>query len=116
MQNVTVTGFPSPADAYKETPLDVLELIAPNPVSTFFLRLVEDAQIWDLRSGDILVVDRSLAPADGDLVVASEDGSLVLRAIALSGSRKAAQTPGGKTRSGAHVEVWGVVRAVVRVV
>jgi SOS-response transcriptional repressor LexA len=40
-------GFPSPADDYKERPLDLNELVAPHPLSTYFMRVAGDSIMWN---------------------------------------------------------------------
>lgn len=64
-------GFPSPAEDSVEGPLDLNRLILKNPATTFFVRAegdsMEDVGIF---SGDILVVDRSISPRHGHIVIA----------------------------------------------
>ena len=75
-------GFPSPADDYVEARIDLnLELI-PSPLSTFFMRVEGDAMRGDgIVDGDLLVIDRSLEPRVGLVVVAIHDGSFILRRL-----------------------------------
>ena len=115
MQELNVTGFPSPAAPWSEGPLNIINLLMPNPVSTFFMRLEEDVPPWNLLEGDILVVDRSVAPGVDDLVVAVQDGELMLRVAARDGKRQVLKHPDGEPCNGIDIEVWGSVRAVVRV-
>jgi DNA polymerase V len=114
VQELKITGFPSPAASWSEKPLDILNLLAPNPVSTFFMRLEEDVPQWALLEGDILVVDRSLEPRTGSLAVVVENGALVLRVIGRSGARRSFALPEGKESSGIDIETWGIVRGVAR--
>ncbi len=75
-------GFPSPADDYVEARIDLnLELI-PSPLSTFFMRVQGDALRGDgIVDGDLLVIDRSLDPRVGMVVVAVHDGGFILRRL-----------------------------------
>ena len=114
MQELKVTGFPSPAAPWSEGPLDIAGLLVSNPVSTFFMRLEEDVPKWNLLEGDILVVDRSVEPGEDDLAVAVQDGALVLRVAARKGRRMILDHPDGGPCKGLDIEVWGSVRAVVR--
>ena len=67
-----VAGFPSPAEQYQETPLDLNELLVMRPAATYFVRVEGDSMLGaGIRDGDLLVVDRSLRPADGDVIIAS---------------------------------------------
>lgn len=59
--------------------LDLNRLLAPRPEATYFMRAASDALAGrGIRSGDIVVVDRSLRPSKGDIVVAPRDGVLAL--------------------------------------
>lgn len=75
-------GFPSPADDYIEKKLNIHELLVKNESSTFFVR-VEGNSMLDARihSGDILVVDRSIDPKPGKIVIAVLEGELTVKRI-----------------------------------
>ena len=73
-------GFPSPAEQYLEPPLDLNELLVKRPAATFFVRVQGDSMIGEgIHDGDILVVDRSLRPASGDVIIASVDGEFTVK-------------------------------------
>jgi len=76
----TTTGFPTPA-AEKAHSLDLNELIIYNRASTYFLRASGDCLKLGICNGDILVIDRSLNPCDGDIAVVVKDDSLQLKEI-----------------------------------
>lgn len=67
----------------KTTPtLDLNELLVKRPAATFFVRVQGDAMIGEgVRDGDILVVDRSLTPTSGDIIVASVNGEFTVRIL-----------------------------------
>lgn len=72
-------GFPSAAEGYEDRPLDLYELI-PNPAATFFFRVKgDDLRHEHLRDGSYLIVDRSVAPKHGRLVLVEEEGRFVVR-------------------------------------
>jgi DNA polymerase V len=69
-------GFPSPADDFMDEAIDLHRLLVRNPAATFLYR----ADGWSMSGagvsdGDILVVDRSVTPQAGDLVIAVWDGN-----------------------------------------
>lgn len=69
-------GFPSPADDFLDDTIDLNEHLVRNPAATFYYR----AEGWSMLmagvcDGDILIVDRSVTPIDGDLVIACWDGN-----------------------------------------
>lgn len=68
-------GFPSPADDYVEGALDPTTLIVTNPTATFIWRVAGSSMVRaGVNDGDYVVVDRSLVPKAGDIVVAVIDG------------------------------------------
>jgi len=68
-------GFPSPADDYVEDALDPSTLIVTNPTATFIWRVSGVSMVRaGIHDGDYVVVDRSLMPKAGDVVVAVIDG------------------------------------------
>ena len=79
-----VAGFPSPAEQYLEPPLDLNELLVRRPAATYFVRVEGDSMVGaGIHDGDLLVVDRSLRPADGDVIIASVDGDFTVKTLRL---------------------------------
>ena len=75
-----VAGFPSPAEQYLEPPLDLNELLVKRPAATYFVRVDGDSMTGaGIRDKDLLVVDRSLSPANGDIIIASVDGEFTVK-------------------------------------
>ena len=82
MSGSVVAGFPSPAEQYQETPLDLNELLVKRPAATFFVKVQGDSMIGKgIHDGDLLVVDRSLRPADGDIIIACIDGDFTVKTL-----------------------------------
>jgi len=106
------TGFPSPADDYVDRPIDLNKVLVAHPAATFFLR-VEGAGMEEegIAAGDVLVVDRSLAPRDGDVVVAVCDGELVVRRMRL---RRGRAVLAGVGEAGERFTLWGVATYIIR--
>jgi len=75
-------GFPSPAQDYIDLKIDLNKELITNPSSTFYGRVkgssMKDAGILD---GDILVIDKSLEPQNGDTAVCFIDGEFTLKYI-----------------------------------
>ena len=77
-------GFPSPADDYIEDYLDLNEYLVQHPAATFFVRAKGESMInASIRSGDILVVDRSIEPTHGKVVVAAVANELTVKRLYL---------------------------------
>jgi DNA polymerase V len=75
-------GFPSPAEGFLSDPMNVHDLVVKNPAATFFVRVMGDSmQDAGIFSEDILVVDRSLDPREGKIVVAVVDGEFTVKKI-----------------------------------
>lgn len=75
-------GFPSPADDYIEDYLDLNEYLIKHPAATFFVRASGDSmKNASINSGDILVVDRSVEPVHGKIVIAAIDGELTVKRL-----------------------------------
>lgn len=73
-------GFPSPADDYLDEFLDLNKKLITNKSATFLARAVGDSMKGaGIFSGDILIVDRSIKPVSGKVVVASLNGELVVK-------------------------------------
>lgn len=68
-------GFPLPTLDWAEEDLDLGELLVPNPLSSYLYRASGWSMILaGIADSAILVVDRSLEPSDGDVVVATWEG------------------------------------------
>ena len=81
-----VAGFPSPAEQYLEPPLDLNEFLVKRPAATYFVWVEGDSMDGaGILPGDLLVVDRSLAPASGDIVIVAVDGSYTVKTYCRDG-------------------------------
>ncbi len=108
-------GFPSPADDFIEDEIDLTRLLISNRPATFLVRVrgrsMVDAKLFD---GDLAIVDRSLVPQNGDVVVVDIDGERsfkVWRGGRMSFSLEFANPdyPPFEMSADADIEVWGVV-------
>ena len=81
--NCSVTaGFPSPADDYLEDKLDLNEYLIKHPAATFFVRVAGDSMInAGIYNNDIIIVDRSIKPKHGKIVVAALDGQMTIKRL-----------------------------------
>ncbi len=94
-----VAGFPSPAEQYMEPPLDLNELLVKRPAATYFVRVSGDSMIGaGINDGDILVVDRSLRPADGDIIIACVDGDFTVKRFRERGTGNGERGKHGKRK------------------
>lgn len=113
-------GFPSPADDYLDQPLDFNELLIRNPAATFAVRLASDSMTGaGLFPNDIAVVDRSVEPTSGCVVLALLDGEFTVKryrpgegSIVLQAENP--DYPDIEVTADRAFEVWGVVTKSIR--
>lgn len=78
-------GFPSPADDYLRDSLDFNRDLIKNPEATFYGRVSGDSmRDAGINEGDIAVIDRSLQPADGDVIVAYVNEEFTIKYLDLT--------------------------------
>lgn len=113
-------GFPSPAEDFQAKRIDVLERLVKHPQATYSMsvrgRSMEGVGIFD---GDVVLVDRAVKPAHGQIVVAVVDNEFTCKQLWLRGGRlklKAASPTFADIvpTEGQTVEVWGVVIASIK--
>lgn len=112
-------GFPSPADDYIENHLDLNELVVQRPAATFFVRVEGESMVdANIHTGDILVVDRSIQPVNGKIVVAVINGEFTVKRFILRGGRaylmpENPKFPAIPIDASAEFRIWGVVTYVI---
>jgi DNA polymerase V len=118
-ESTVPAGFPSPADDYLEKRLDINELVIKHPNATFFVKVEGDSmRDAGIQSGDTLVVDRSIEPAHGKIVVAILNGEFTVKRLLITPSG-ILLSPENSTFSAIHVQpesdfqVWGIVTYVI---
>lgn len=112
-------GFPSPADDYLEGSLDLTARLVSNPAATFFVRVTGESMTGaGIFSGDLLVVDRSLSPESGNVVIAVLDGELTVKRLWRSNGHVELRAenpayPPIRLSGTMELDVWGVVKHVI---
>lgn len=78
-------GFPSPADDYLRDSLDFNRDLIKNPEATFYGCVSGDSmRDAGINEGDIAVIDRSLQPTDGDVIVAYVNEEFTIKYLDLT--------------------------------
>ena len=76
------SGFPSPGDEFLELTIDLNKHLIKHKDSTFFAKVkghsMKNAGIFD---GDLLIIDKSLAPQDGKIAICQIDGEFTVKRI-----------------------------------
>jgi DNA polymerase V len=112
-------GFPSPATDHVEQRLDLSEYLVLHPEATFFLRVKGDSMTGaGIHHGDLLIVDRSLSPASGRVVVATLNGELTVKRLHRSRGKMTLKAenpayPDIAVNDEHEFQIWGVVAHVV---
>jgi len=112
-------GFPSPADDYVEKTLDLNELLVQKPAATFFVRAEGESMLGaGIHPDDILVVDRSIEPVPGKVVICALNGELTVKRLKSSAGRLllAAENPDYADiviHEDIDLVIWGVVTNVI---
>lgn len=113
-------GFPSPADDYIEGRLSLDEHLIQHKDSTFFVRAKGDSMVGaGIFDGDLLVVDKSLNPVSGDIVIAVVDGGLTVKRLIKRGEIVTLKPENHRFleiefKDGQELQVWGVVTSAVK--
>lgn len=109
------TGFTAATDDYAERGIDLNEQLVRNKPATFFMRVRGDAMVGaGIFDGDVVVVDRSLNPASGRVVIATLNGEMLIRRFekTFNRVRLVPETPrlaAIDVDPDAEFSVWGVV-------
>ncbi len=75
-------GFPSPANDFIDLSIDLNKHLIKHPSATFFGRVKgESMKDAGINEGDLLVIDKSIEPANGKIAVCFIDGEFTLKQI-----------------------------------
>jgi DNA polymerase V len=108
-------GFPSPADDYIESHLDLNQHLIRHPAATFFIRVEGDSMNEvGILDGDLLIVDRSLSPTNGAIIIAVLGNELTVKQLRIK-NNKAYLLPANpkyktiEVNKNENFHCWGVV-------
>lgn len=113
-------GFPSPAEDYVESVLDLNQLLVGQADATFLVRIDGDSmQDAGINAGDICVVDKSLQPQHLDIIIATVNNEFTIKRLYSRGStvKLIAENPDYKDITLANFDelsVWGVVTSCIK--
>jgi DNA polymerase V len=112
-------GFPSPAEDYIEGKLDLNRHLIQNPAATFYVRVAGNSMIGvGIFSGDLLVVDRSLKPTPGRIVIAVLNGELTVKRLHVEDDRLYLKAENNdylpiEVTEPQELTIWGVVTSAI---
>lgn len=111
-------GFPSPAEEELVDTISLDRFLINNPDSTFMLRVSGDSMSGaGILPGDMVLVDRSISPKNGDIVVAQVDGEWTMKFLRRRGESITLIPANDKyrpIRPKKELNIAGVVTAVIR--
>lgn len=112
-------GFPSPADDYVDKTLDLNELLVQKPAATFFVRAQGESMLGaGIHPNDILVVDRSIEPVPGKIVICALNGELTVKRLERDNGHwqlkaENSEYPDIVVHEELEMVIWGVVTNVI---
>ena len=88
VQGGIVAGFPSPADDFLDSSIDMNKFLVKNREATFYGRVKGNSMInAGIADGDLLVIDKSIEPANGKIAVCFINGEFTVKRIKIEGSQ-----------------------------
>ena len=114
------TGFTAAADDYMERGIDLNEQLIRNKPATYFMRVSGDSMAnAGIYNGDIVIVDRSIKPINGKIVIAVIDGEMLIRRLekTINRIRLIPETPKLSPIDVSEFndfKIWGVVTYIIR--
>jgi DNA polymerase V len=111
-------GFPNAAGDYLQESLDFNRDIIKHPEATFYGKVEGDSMIdLAIEEGDIAVIDRSVEPEHGDIVVSYIDGEFNIKLLDLTHKKDGyielksenPNAPNFRIDNPENFRVWGVV-------
>lgn len=112
-------GFPSFADDSVEDNIDLNKYLIKHPAATFFVRVSGDSMLGaGIHDNDLLIVDRSLSPSNGKIVIAAVEGFLTVKRLILKNGEAYLHAENDaflpiKLNAETGTHIWGVVTNVI---
>jgi len=112
-------GFPSPATDYLEERIDLSKELIKHPLSTFLVQSEGDSMINAfIPPKALLLVDRSITPQNGDIVLAVLNGDFTVKFLKKNNLKCWLVPANSKYREmeiteEMNMQIWGVVISVI---
>ena len=118
-QQPVAAGFPSPAEDHIDSKLDLNRHYVRNPAATFYVRVDGNSMIGaGIHSGDLLIVDRSIEPVPGKVVIAVVNGEHTVKRLQREGNHVLLMAENADyapivVSELQELHIWGVVTEVI---
>ena len=113
-------GFPSTAQGEYADTIDLNRALITNPAATFCARVIGNSMVdAGINEGDLLIIDRSLTPHDGNIAVCFVDGDFTVKRLSVRDDGiylipANAQFPELRVSEESNFQVWGVVSHIIK--
>lgn len=114
-------GLPSVADDYIEGMVNLNALLINQAKNTFMVRATGDSMInVGIYNDDTLIVDKSITPSHGKIVIAAIDGELTVKRLDIGADGRVRLLPENDNYSPIEItaenefSIWGVVTSAIR--
>ena len=115
-------GFPSPAIDFEDDKMSLDKFLVKNHQATFYAKADGDSMIGaGIDNGDIMIIDRSLEPANNKIAVCCIDGEFTVKRIKID-KDGIYLIPENKDFQPIHITeanqfiVWGIVTYVIKAI
>lgn len=109
-------GFPSPADDYIETVIDLNQELIRHPFATFFVKATGDSMTdIGIHPEAVLIVDRAIETQSGDIVIARIGDEMCVKQLFIDEEGRVLLMPKNENYKPIEIteemdfEVWGKV-------
>ena len=113
-------GFPSPAQGEYADCIDLNRALITNPAATFCARVIGNSMVdAGINEGDLLIIDRSLTPRDGNIAMCFIDGDFTVKRLSVRDdgiflTPANAAYPEIPVSEDSNFQVWGVVSHIIK--
>ena len=112
-------GFPSPAEDHLDLDLNLNDYLVQNPSATFCVKAIgESMKDAGIKSGDIMIVDKSLEPKNRSIVLAVIDGEFTVKRVNINNDELYLMPENSnfspiKITEEMDFQVWGIVTYII---
>ena len=113
-------GFPSPAGDFKQERISLDKELIKNKEATFFARVSGESMInAGLEDGDLIVIDRSIEPANNKIAVCFVEGEFTVKRLIVKKDRIWLKPENSsympiKVKDEDRLIIWGIVTNVIK--